>query len=149
MQHAVIRAALEGMGMAIGRPTVIGPELREGALVPVSERYSEVRSSSCLVATSTARRKPEVEASGNGFCRWPTTSVGPRHSPEPSSPEGGGTRNLARGGTSRYVGKVMTCRAPGLLPAGGTAKGEMPQTEPCQCDSMTGARPNRARRLVG
>ena len=35
----------------------------------------------------------------------------------------------------------MTCRAPGLPAAGGTAKGEMPQTEPCQCDSMTGARP--------
>ena len=106
------------MGTAIGRPTVIGPELREGTVVSVSELYSEVRSRSWLVATSTARRKPEVKASGNGSCRWPTTSVGPRHSPEPSSPEDGGTRNLARGGTSRYVGKAMTCRGPGPLAGG-------------------------------
>ena len=30
---------LKGMGAAIGRPTVIAPELREGALVPVFEFY--------------------------------------------------------------------------------------------------------------
>ena len=69
------------MGGAIGRPTVIGPELREGALVPVSELYSEVRISSRLVATSTARRKPEMKAAGHGSCRWPTTSVGAKTTP--------------------------------------------------------------------
>ena len=38
----------------------------------------------------------------------------------------------------------MTCRVPGLPAAGGTATGEMLQTEPGQCNSMTDARPNRA-----
>ena len=48
--------------MAIGRPTVIGPELKEGTLVPVFESHSGVRSSCCRIATSPARRKPEVRA---------------------------------------------------------------------------------------
>ncbi len=66
VQRAVHSAGLKGMGAAIGRPTVIAPELREGALVPVFEFYREVRSSSCVIATSTARRKPEVQV----FREW-------------------------------------------------------------------------------
>ena len=54
------------MGVAIGRPTVIAPELREGTLVPAFESHSEVRSSYCLTTTSTASRKPEVQA----FREW-------------------------------------------------------------------------------
>ena len=51
------------MGAAIRGPTVTGPELREGAPVPVFELYKEVRSSSCLIATSTAK----AQARGVGF----------------------------------------------------------------------------------
>lgn len=105
--------------------------------------------SSCLVATSTARRKLEVKASGHGSVDGRRRALGPRPLPGTVKFRGWRRERLGAWSTSRYVGKVMMCRAPGLLAAGGTAKGEMPQPEPCQCDSMTGARPNRARRLVG
>ena len=50
------------MGVAIGRPTVIARDLREGTLVPLFDRHNEVRTSCCLITTSVARRKPEVQA---------------------------------------------------------------------------------------
>ena len=62
----LIRATLQGMGVAIGRPTVIARELREGTLVPLFDRHNEVRTSCCLITTSAARRKPEVQA----FREW-------------------------------------------------------------------------------
>ena len=58
----LIRSTLQGIGVAIGRPTVIARELREGTLVPLFDRHKEVRTSCCLITTSAARRKPEVQA---------------------------------------------------------------------------------------
>ena len=63
----LIRAALEGMGAAIGRPTVIAPELREGTVVLVFDSHSEVHSrAAASITTSAARRKPEIQAFSEG-----------------------------------------------------------------------------------
>lgn len=62
----LIRAAREGMGVAIGRPMLIARELREGTLVPLFDSHSLARTSCCLITTATARRKPEVQA----FRKW-------------------------------------------------------------------------------
>ena len=55
--------APEDMGVAIGRPTMIAPELWEGTLVPVIESASEIRSSCCLITTSSAK----AESRGPGL----------------------------------------------------------------------------------
>lgn len=74
----------------------------------------------------------------------PRASVGAERLPEAVNSQGGRPpRDLALGGASRYVGKAATCRAPGF-PVAGEPRKEMTQTEPCQCDSMTGARPGPA-----
>ena len=58
----LVQAAVDGMGVAIGRPTSVGPELQEGTLVPLLDRSTGPRSSCCLVSTATARSRPEVRA---------------------------------------------------------------------------------------
>ena len=62
----LVRAAIEGMGAAIGRPTVIAGELRQGTLVPLFDQRSEAHTSWWLISTPAARRKPEVQA----FRQW-------------------------------------------------------------------------------
>ena len=62
----LLQATLKGMGAAIGRPTTIIPELEQGALVPLFDRPSTVRTRCCLMTTAAARRKPEVQA----FREW-------------------------------------------------------------------------------
>lgn len=62
----LVRAAIEGMGAAIGRSTVIAGELRQGTLVPLFDQHNEARTSWWLISTLAARRKPEVQA----FRQW-------------------------------------------------------------------------------
>ena len=58
--------------------------------------------------------------------------------------EAGGTRDLAHGGVSRYVRRRWRAALPDSRLREDQRKERCPKTEPCQCDSMTGARPNRA-----
>ena len=141
----LVRAALEGMGVATG-----ARRLREGTLAPIFGNHSEVRNS--LLADYDLDRK--AQARGPGLLGMDPPDGRPQASGQETLrnrhfARAAARKNLARGGASRYLGKATTCRAPAFPATGGTAKGEMTQTEPWQCDSMTGARPSRARRLVG
>ena len=59
-------ATVERMGVAIGRASIIAPELQQGTLVPLFERHSEAHTRCCLISTPAARRRPEVQA----FREW-------------------------------------------------------------------------------
>ena len=56
----VVRAAAEGMGVAVGRPTLIARQLASGELVPVFLRQASAPSRCCLITTDASRRKPHV-----------------------------------------------------------------------------------------
>ena len=56
----VVRAATEGMGVAVGRPTLIARELARGDLVPVLRRQVKAPSRCCLITTAAARQSPHV-----------------------------------------------------------------------------------------
>ena len=58
----LVQAALDGMGVAIGRQTIIARELQQGTLVPLLDRRTGPRSSCCLVSSATAMSRPEVRA---------------------------------------------------------------------------------------
>ena len=58
----LVRAAVDGMGVAIGRPTTIARELQQGTLVPLMDQLTGPRSSCCLVSTPAARSRREVRA---------------------------------------------------------------------------------------
>ena len=62
----LVRAAIEGMGAAIGRPTAVADELRQGTLVPLFDQHDKARTSWWLISTPAAQRKPEVQA----FRQW-------------------------------------------------------------------------------
>ena len=62
----VVHAAVEGLGVAIGRPGVIARELEEGRLVPLFDRCVGVPARCCLITTDAARRRSEV----NAFRDW-------------------------------------------------------------------------------
>ena len=62
----LVQAAVEGMGVAMGRPAVIGRELDEGSLVPVFGRQNETRTACCLITTPAGRRRREVQV----FREW-------------------------------------------------------------------------------
>ena len=62
----VIKAAVEGMGTAIGHSRVIAGELERGDLVPLFDRQVEAPARCCLITTAAARRKPGVHA----FREW-------------------------------------------------------------------------------
>ena len=57
----LVRAALAGMGAAIGGPTWVASELKTGALVPVFDCHVETRTTCCLITTTASRRKPQVQ----------------------------------------------------------------------------------------
>ena len=52
--------------MSVGGPAISARELREGTLVPLFDRHRKARTRCCLITTSAARRKPEVQA----FREW-------------------------------------------------------------------------------
>ena len=62
----VVRAALHGMGAALGSEATVGRELRRGSLAPLFGRDSGPRTGVSLVTTAAARARPEVRA----FADW-------------------------------------------------------------------------------
>ena len=58
----LVQAAVDGMGVAIGRATAITEELQQGSLVPLLDHCTGPRTSCCLVSTAAARSRPEVRA---------------------------------------------------------------------------------------
>ncbi len=55
-----LRAAVEGMGAFVGRPSAIGEELEQGTLVPLFERQRQARSRCRMVTAGDARHRDEV-----------------------------------------------------------------------------------------
>ena len=62
----LVQAAVHGIGAAIGRPMLIGPELRSRTLVPLFDRQAEAPERCCLITTAASRQRPEVQA----FRKW-------------------------------------------------------------------------------
>ncbi len=62
----VVDAAVDGLGVAVGRPRLIARELGQGALVPLFRRTSEAVERCCLITTAAARGRDEVAA----FRKW-------------------------------------------------------------------------------
>ena len=62
----IVQAAVEGMGAAIARPSLIRSEIECGNLVTVFRQQTDAFESYSLITTSAGRRKPEVEA----FREW-------------------------------------------------------------------------------
>lgn len=58
----MVQAAVNGMGVAMGRPSTVDLELRQGTLVPLFGRPAGPRTSCSLVSTATARSRSEVRA---------------------------------------------------------------------------------------
>ena len=67
----VINAAVEALGVTIGRPRVIARELADGRLVPLFEHEAGVPGRCCLI-TNGAGRRPEVAA----FREWVLAEAG-------------------------------------------------------------------------
>ena len=66
LHSMLVQGAVEGMGVAVGRPAVIARELGEGTLVPLLHDQNEMRTRCLLITTAAARRKREVQ----GFREW-------------------------------------------------------------------------------
>ena len=62
----LVQAAVNGIGAAIGRPTLIARELESRTLVPVFDRQAEAPERCCLITTAAARQRAEVRA----FREW-------------------------------------------------------------------------------
>ena len=62
----LVQAAVSGLGIAIGRPTLIAEELKSRILVPVFDTQAEAPERCCLITTQAARQRPEVQA----FREW-------------------------------------------------------------------------------
>ena len=58
----LVRAAVSGIGAAIGRPMLIERELDDRALVPIFDRQAEAPERCCLITTAASRHKSEVKA---------------------------------------------------------------------------------------
>ena len=61
LHNMLIQAAVDGMGVVLGRPSVIARELGEGTLVPLFPRQNGTRTSCCLITTTAATRRQEVQ----------------------------------------------------------------------------------------
>ena len=62
----LVQAAVQGIGVAIGRQILIARELQRRTLVPLLDRQAEAPERCCLITTAAARRRPEVQA----FREW-------------------------------------------------------------------------------
>ena len=62
----LVQAAVEGMGLAIARASLVASELERGDLVGAFRNEADALASYSLITTAAARRKPEVEA----FREW-------------------------------------------------------------------------------
>ena len=61
----VVQAAVEGMGVAIGSPSTMERELRQGTLVALFDDDTGPRMNCCLVSTNASRSRSEVRAFRN------------------------------------------------------------------------------------
>lgn len=61
----VVQAAVKGMGVAIGSPSTLERELRQGSLVALFDDDIGPRMTCCLVSTAAARSRTEVQAFRN------------------------------------------------------------------------------------
>ena len=62
----LVRAAVNGIGAAVGRPMLIAQELKQGTLVPLFKRQTRASERCCLITTVASRHKSEVQA----FREW-------------------------------------------------------------------------------
>ncbi len=62
----LMQAATNGLGAAVGRPTLIAPELENGKLVPLFKRQAGAPERCCLITTAAARQRPELQV----FREW-------------------------------------------------------------------------------
>ena len=58
----VVKAAVEGMGVAIGSPSTMERELRQGSLVALFDADTGPRVTCCLVSSNASRHRTEVRA---------------------------------------------------------------------------------------
>ena len=57
----LIQAAVNGIGVAVGRDVLIARELQRRTLVPIFARQAEAPERCCLITTAAARHRPEVQ----------------------------------------------------------------------------------------
>ena len=69
----LIHAAVEGIGVAIGRPTLIARELEQGLLIPVFDRQVKAPARCCLITTAASAHNSEVTQ----FREWILTQAKP------------------------------------------------------------------------
>ena len=68
----VVQAAVDGMGVAIGSPSTLERELRQGSLVALFDADTGPRVTCCLVCTTVSRSRPEVQAFRDWILRQST-----------------------------------------------------------------------------
>ena len=66
LYSTLVRAAIDGLGVAIGRPMLIASELAGGALVPLLDCQAEAPERCCLITNAASRQRREVQA----FREW-------------------------------------------------------------------------------
>lgn len=79
-----IEAAVQGLGIAIGRRPFVDPELATGALIPFCADEATCRTSYWLVAPAESIKRPEIRA----FRDWLVAELGPLQ-PEASGSDAG------------------------------------------------------------
>ena len=65
----LVRAAVNGIGAAIGRPMLIAQELKQGTLVPLFDHQTQAPERCCLITTAASRRRSEVQTFRNWILR--------------------------------------------------------------------------------
>ena len=68
----VVQAAVEGMGVAIGSPSTLETELRQGSLVALFDADTGPRMTCCLVTPAASSSRTEVQAFRNWIVREST-----------------------------------------------------------------------------
>ena len=62
----LVQAAVNGLGVAVGRSALITRELDRRTLAPLFDRQAEAPERCCLITTAAARQRPEIQA----FREW-------------------------------------------------------------------------------
>ncbi len=82
----LVNAAVQGLGVAIGRPALIADELASRRLVPVLDQQADAPERCCLITTAGSRRKPEVQAFRRWILRQAQSPAHPGRPPRDDSP---------------------------------------------------------------
>ena len=87
----VIDAATHGLGVAIGRPVLIAPELEDGTLVPILDDQADTPDRCCLITTAASRQRPEVQAFRHWILQQARTTakhpINPQHPTQHPTPK--------------------------------------------------------------